>query len=107
VPEALAGLRNNQPLPLSDGSRPLSWYLRLTVADRPGILAQVAEAIARENINIDSVIQEPHMHKERLSFVITLEPVNEGVVRHALQAINTFAFMLEPVLVLPIVVEAG
>jgi len=107
VPDALDGLHNRQPLALSAQSRPLSWYLRLTVADRPGILAQVAEAIARENINIDSVIQEPHMHKERLSFVITLEPVNESVVRHAVQAINTFTFMLEPVLVLPIVVEAG
>lgn len=105
--DALAGLHNRQPLVLSTQSRPLSWYLRLTVADRPGILAQVAEAIARENINIDSVIQEPHMRKERLSFVITLEPVNERVVRHAVEAINTFAFMLEPVLLVPINSEAG
>jgi homoserine dehydrogenase len=105
VPDALAGLHNNQPLPLSEQSRPLSWYLRLTVADRPGILAQVAEAIAREHINIDSVIQEPHMHKARLSFVITLEPVDEGTAARAVEAINQFSFMLEPALLLPIAPE--
>jgi hypothetical protein len=63
----------------------------------------VAEAIAHEQINIDSVIQEPHMAKNRLSFVITLEPVKEAVVRRAVQVINKFDFMREPVLVLPIV----
>jgi homoserine dehydrogenase len=75
--------------------------------DRPGILARVAEAIAHQEINIDSVIQEPHMAKERLSFVITLEPVTESVVKQAVAAINKFDFMLEPVLLLPIVSSPG
>lgn len=105
APGALAGFHNRQPLPLSVQSRPLSWYLRLTIADRPGILGQVAEAIAQENINIDSVIQEPHMQKTRLSFVITLEPVDEATAQRAVQAINKFSFMLEPVLLLPIAPE--
>jgi homoserine dehydrogenase len=106
-PDALAGFRNQQPLALATSSRPLSWYIRLTVADRPGILAQVAEAIAREHINIDSVIQEPHMHKARLSFVITLEPVDEATALRAVQSINQFPFMLEPALLLPIAPEPG
>jgi homoserine dehydrogenase len=105
VPDALAGLRNNQPLQLSEQSRPLSWYIRLTVADRPGILAEVAKAIAHERINIDSVIQEPHMHKARLSFVITLEPVDEGTAVRAVEVINQFPFMLESALLLPIAPE--
>lgn len=99
-------LRPEKP-PITEKARPVSWYLRLTIRDHPGILARVAEAIAREGINIDSVIQEPHMPKERLSFVITLEPVNESVVRRAVQAINKFDFMLEPVLLLPITSSAG
>lgn len=102
VPNGLPGFHKPEQLPLADRPRPVSWYLRLTVRDHPGILARVAEAIARENINIDSVIQEPHMAKERLSFVITLEPVEEGVVRRAVETINQFEFMLEPVLLLPI-----
>ncbi|HKE32892.1 MAG TPA: homoserine dehydrogenase [Candidatus Angelobacter sp.] len=103
VPNNLQGFYKPEKLALEERKRPVSWYLRLTVRDHPGILARVADAIARENVNIDSVIQEPHMPKERLSFVITLEPVGECVVRRAVQAINKFEFMLEPVLVLPIV----
>lgn len=103
VPNGLPGFHRPGRAPLAERSRALSWYLRLTVNDRPGILARVAQAIAHEQINIDSVIQEPHMEKDRLSFVITLEPVNESVVHRAVQAINKFDFMLEPVLVLPIV----
>jgi homoserine dehydrogenase len=102
LPNGLPGFHNPEKLPLAERARLLSWYLRLTVRDHPGILARVAEAIAREGINIDSVIQEPHMPKARLSFVITLEPVEERVVRRAIEGINRFDFMLEPVLVLPI-----
>ena len=102
VPNGLSGFHHPEKVPLVERACPVSWYLRLTVRDHPGILARVAEAIAREGINIDSVIQEPHMAKERLSFVITLEPVGENVVRRAVEKIDGFEFMLEPVLLLPV-----
>ena len=76
--------------------RPVSWYLRLTVKDQRGIVARVAEVIARHDINIDSLEQEPHMPKDRVSFVITVEPVSEPTIRAAVDAINTFEFMVEP-----------
>lgn len=107
LPNGLPGFHKPEKVSLSERAHPVSWYLRLTVRDHPGILARVAETIAQQHINIDSVIQEPHMAKERLSFVITLEPVSEGVVCRAVQAINKFDFMLEPVLVLPIISAAG
>ena len=103
VPNGLPGFHKPEQMELAERQRPVSWYLRLTVRDQPGILARVAEAIAHQGINIDSVIQEPHMAKERLSFVITLEPVGECVVKRAVEAINRFEFMLERVLVLPII----
>jgi homoserine dehydrogenase len=81
----------------------MSWFLRLTVRDCPGILARTAEAIAREGINIDSVIQEPHMPKHKLSFVVTLEPTLEETVQRAIKSINSFEFMREPVLLLPMI----
>jgi ACT domain-containing protein len=73
------------------------------VNDQPGILARTAEAIAREGINIDSVVQEPHMPKDRLSFVITLEPTLETTVHRAVEAINRFEFMKAPVLLMPMI----
>jgi homoserine dehydrogenase len=76
------------------------WYLRLTVRDRPGIVAQVSAAIARHRINIDSVVQTPDMNKDRLSFVITTERVCESEVQMAVKEIDSMDFMLEPVLLL-------
>src|SRR5947209_10776448 len=99
----LAGFTDAQTLRPAPRSAPVSWFLRLTVADQPGILARTAEAIAREGINIDSVIQEPNMPKDRLSFVITLEPTLETTVQRAVEAINRFEFMKAPVLLMPMI----
>src|SRR5262249_40920548 len=102
----LPGFNDEQPLQLAPRSTPVSWFLRLTVADQPGILAGTAEVIAREGINIDSVIQEPHMNKDRLSFVITLEPTPEITALRAVEAINRFEFMKAPVLLMPMISTA-
>ncbi|MCX6023608.1 MAG: homoserine dehydrogenase [Chloroflexi bacterium] len=56
----------NRFLPLPEGSkriRPMDelrtrYYLRLTVTDRPGVLAQIAQALGEHAISIASVIQK-------------------------------------------------
>ena len=63
-------------------------------------LARVAEVIARRDIDIDSLEQDPHLPKERVPFVITEEPVSEPTIRAAVDAINAFEFMVEPILLL-------
>jgi homoserine dehydrogenase len=98
----ISGFLSSRELILCDHPRPASWYLRLTVKDQRGIVARVAEVIAHEAINIDSLEQEPHLPKDRVSFVITVEPVSEPVIRRAVEAINQFDFMVEPVLLLRI-----
>jgi homoserine dehydrogenase len=100
------GFHRAEPLHPLPRPNPVSWFLRLTINDQPGILARTAEAIAREGINIDSVIQEPNMSKDRLSFVITLEPTLETTVQRAVEAINRFEFMRAPVLLLPMISPA-
>jgi homoserine dehydrogenase len=96
----ISGFMDSYDLRLSTSPRPVSWYLRLTVKDQRGIVARVAKVIARHDINIDSLEQEPHMPKDRVSFVITVEPVSEPTINAAVDAINTFDFMVEPVLLL-------
>jgi homoserine dehydrogenase len=102
----LEGFQSAEPLRPLARPNPVSWFLRLTVSDQPGILARTAEAIAHEGINIDSVIQEPNMPKDRLSFVITLEPTLETTVQRAVEAINRFQFMKAVVLLLPMISSA-
>jgi homoserine dehydrogenase len=98
----ISGFLNSRDLALCTNPRPVAWYLRLTVKDQRGIVARVAEVIAQHAINIDSLEQEPHLPKDRVSFVITVEPVSEPVIRGALDTINSFDFMVEPVLLLRI-----
>lgn len=96
----VSGFLNSQDLEMCTKPRPVGWYLRLTVKDQRGIVARVAEVIAENDINIESLEQEPHLPKERLSFVITVQPVSEPIIRRAVDAINGFDFMVEPVLLL-------
>ena len=98
----VSGFLNTRELRLCQQPKPVAWYLRLTVKDQRGIVARVAEVIAQESINIDSLEQEPHLPKDRVSFVITVEPVSEPVIRRAVEAINAFDFMVEPVSLLRI-----
>lgn len=99
---AISGFGNTEDKFIAAAPGPSSWYLRLTVKDRPGILARVADIIAAEHMNIDSVIQEPHMDKADLSFVITVEPVGETNISRAVTAINKLEFMKEHVLLMKI-----
>ena len=46
------------PLPAADASRHEGrYYLRLTVTDRPGVLAELTAALARAGVSIESLIQ--------------------------------------------------
>ena len=102
VDQSMIDELDSEELAICEKPQPVSWYMRLTVKDQRGIVARVAEVIAREDINIDSLEQEPHMPKDRLSFVITVEPVSEPTIARAVEAINAFPFMVEPVLLLRI-----
>jgi homoserine dehydrogenase len=76
-------------------------YLRLIVRDRPGILGRVCTILGRHRINIDSVLQEPDCEKDRLPFVMSLEPTEEKHVKRALEEISRLPFLAEPPLLLP------
>jgi homoserine dehydrogenase len=76
-------------------------YLRLVVRDRPGILARVCAILARHHINIDSVLQEPAHSKEKLPFVMTLEPTQEKYLTRAVKEIARLPFMAQPPLLMP------
>jgi len=101
----LHGFQEMKPLPLAKTSSPASWYLRLTVSDRPGILAHVAQIISKAGMNIDAVLQQPNMSKDDLSFVITVEPTPEAEIRKVVKEINKLDFLLQPVLLLRIASE--
>ena len=77
-------------------------YVRFTVSDKPGILAQVCAAYARYGINIEGVLQLPRFRKDRLPFVTTLEECPESVLDRALADVSQNDYHVVPPLSLPI-----
>ena len=93
------------PVEITDEApvRPMSeletkYYLRLNVADTPGVLAQIAEVLGERQISIASVIQkETDDVAQRAEIVLMTHRTKEAAMQHALQ-------MLEG---LPVVHEVG
>jgi homoserine dehydrogenase len=86
---------------------PLPYYLRFVVRDQPGILASIAAALARQGVNLDAVLQEPGYPKDRLPFVITVEPCDEAALHAALAELIPADWHAEPPLALPMLLGAN
>ncbi|MGH9487071.1 MAG: homoserine dehydrogenase [Terriglobales bacterium] len=94
------GFLSGRELLLARVPAPARWYLRLRIQDRPGVLARIAGILGKHGINIDCTLQQPWEDKERLPFVITVEPVSEPDMMRAVAAIDASGAVLEPVLLL-------
>lgn len=77
------------------------WYLRMRVADRPGVLAQIAGALGTHDVSIEQMVQEGGGRRAsdrqgtddtRVIVMLTHEAV-EANVRGALQAIDAMPFV--------------
>jgi homoserine dehydrogenase len=80
---------------------PRPYYLRFVVIDRPGIIASIAAALARQEVNLDALLQEPGYPKHHLPFVITVEDCEEAALLEALKEIGTADWHAEPPIALP------
>ncbi|HEY4363042.1 MAG TPA: homoserine dehydrogenase [Bryobacteraceae bacterium] len=98
-PFAHARLGEYQPIPVT--LHRSAYCLRFRVEDRPGIIAQLATALAAEGISIDAVLQLPDANWRDLPFVITVEPTTEESVRKAIGRMAELRFLTEPPLVMP------
>lgn len=78
------------------------YYVRFTVADRPGIIAALATVFARNNINIDAILQEPGFPEGRRPFVVSLDPASSSAIDTALKEMAVFDFHEAPPIALPV-----
>lgn len=77
-------------------------YLRLTVADRPGVLAELAATLRDCGVSIESLIQ-PAATEDRPALVaIVTHNGPEGAVRAAVAAMRALSVVLEPPFMMPI-----
>jgi len=80
-----------------------SFYLHLEVADRPGVLAQVAELLGLQGVSIKSVVQKGLGREARL--VMVMHPVLESRFRAAVELISRLDFVREPPRVIRVIEE--
>jgi homoserine dehydrogenase len=72
-------------------------YIRFLVDDRPGIVAEITGALARERINIRAIVQKPGYPQHALPFVVTVEPCKSSALKRALASIRSMdCLLVEP-----------
>ncbi len=83
------GIRPEEPLNCADLklAKPedvyRSFYVRLSVKDRPGVLAEVAGILAEEGISIESVLQRPNGGQGLANLVLTTHVCTEAAMAAA------------------------
>jgi homoserine dehydrogenase len=91
-----------QDIPLVTDTE-FSFYLHLEVADRPGVLAQVAEILGLQGVSIKSVVQKGLGDEARL--VMVMHPVLESKFRAAVDLISRLDFVREAPRVIRVIEE--
>lgn len=71
-------------------------YIRFLVNDRPGIVAEITAALAREQINIRAIVQKAGYPANALPFVVTVEPCKPSALKRALGGIRCLDCMNAP-----------
>ena len=70
-------------------------FIRFLVDDRPGIVAEITGALAKENINIRAIMQKAGYPQHALPFVVTVEPCKSSVLQRAIARMRTMDCLLE------------
>jgi homoserine dehydrogenase len=78
-----------------DGEFEVPHYIRFLVADKPGIIADITVALAKEGINIRAIVQKPGFPTNALPFVMTVEPCKSSALKRALECLHGKDYLLE------------
>lgn len=72
------------------------YYVRLTVADRPGVFADIAAALRDEDVSMEAVIQRVRSPGEAVPVVMTIHDTSEGALMRAIRKIEMLSSTIEP-----------
>jgi homoserine dehydrogenase len=84
------------------GKRTGSYYLRFTVADRPGVLAEITAAMRDAGVSIESLIQRGEAPDGGVLLVMTTHVCAEENVTGALSRLSGSASLVGPPMLMPI-----
>lgn len=72
--------------PANSAERQGRYYLRLNVADRPGVLAELTAALRDHGVSIESLIQRPHPGASTATVVMVTHTTSEAQLQASLAA---------------------
>ena len=72
------------------------YYLRVMVADKPGVLSKVSGVLGTHNVSIASVIQKARHEQEAVPIVMMTHEAREGDLRAALAGIDRLGVVRAP-----------
>ena len=71
------------------------YYVRLSVDDQPGVIAEIAAALRDESVSMEELLQRPNGSGQPVSFVMTTHEVAEAKMMRALARIAKLPFIAE------------
>ncbi len=74
-----------------------AYYIRMMVLDRPGVFAEIARALAEEEVSMESVLQRGREPGGTVPVVMTLHETREAAMARAVARINALDAVVEPV----------
>ncbi|TDQ83175.1 homoserine dehydrogenase [Dongia mobilis] len=84
------------------GQRVGSYYLRLMVVDKPGVIAEIAGVMRDENVSLESMIQRGRSPDEPVPLVFTTHETTEAAIARVAARLDEIKSVLEPAHLLPI-----
>ena len=66
-----------------------SLYFRFEVNDKPGVLSQITQSLAKRNISIERLIQIPDHKNKKASIIIITHKTNESDANKCLNSFKT------------------
>jgi homoserine dehydrogenase len=71
-------------------------YVRLMVADQPGVIADIATELRNEKVSVEALIQRRHQPGRPVPVVLTTHPSQEAPLSRALARIGKLGTVAEP-----------
>ena len=98
APAETLELARQAPVGLHAGS----YYLRLMVVDKPGVIADIAGVMRDESVSMEAMIQRARSPGEAVPIVLTTHETTEAAIGRVVARLAQVNSILEPAHVLPI-----
>ncbi len=95
VPSFRIGRQFRHIIPMQDVNT--RYYLRISVLDRPGVIASVSSVLGQKKISISSISQTEDKPGEIVSLVILTHQANERLVKEAVAEIERNSFVRQKI----------